>query len=233
MNCHSCGAALSPGARFCHKCGANTNPTTAVGGWRAGLPWGIAGLAVGALLAVLLMRGAAGGGGGAAALSAQGGAPFAGGAAAGGGMPAPDISQMSPEERAQRLFDRVMRLQEEGKQDSVQFFLPMAIGSYQQLPAMSLDSHFDVGLLQLAGGDAAAALSEADTIRQQAPTHLFIFVLRARVAQARNDTRAMTQAYKDFLKNEAAERARRRPEYDEHSRILDGFHAEATSRSGS
>lgn len=226
MNCHACGAALSPGARFCHKCGANTTPTTsASSGWKAGLPWGIAGLAVGALLVVVLMRG-----GGPAATGALtvGAAP-----SAGGGVSAMDISQMSPEERAQRLFDRVMRLQEEGKQDSVQFFLPMAIGTYQQLPAMTLDSHFDIGLLQLVGGDAAAALAEADTIRQQAPTHLFIYVLRARAAQAKNDTRAMTQAYKDFLKNETAERARTRPEYAEHARILEGFHAEATSRSGS
>jgi hypothetical protein len=229
MNCHSCGATLSAGARFCHKCGANTNPSTAAGGWRAGLPWGIAGLALGALLAVLLTRGSSSGG----ATPPGGNAPFAGGApAGGGGVAAPDISQMSPEERAQRLFDRVMRLQEEGKQDSVQFFLPMAVGAYQQLPAMSLDSHFDVGMLQLAGGDAAAAQSEADAIRQQVPTHLFIFVLRARAAQARNDTPTATQAYRDFLKNETAERARRRPEYDEHVRILDAFHTEATSRTG-
>lgn len=229
MNCHACGATLSPGARFCHKCGANTNPSTGAAGWRAGLPWGIAGLAVGALLAVLLLRGAGGSATPTGAAPLATGAPFAGG----GGPSAIDISQMSPEERAQRLFDRVMRLQEEGKQDSVQFFLPMAIGSYQQLPAMSLDSHFDIGLLQLVGGDASAALSEADSIRKQAPTHLFIFILRARAAQATKDTRAMTQAYKDFLKNETAERARKRPEYDEHARILDGFHAEATSRSGS
>jgi hypothetical protein len=226
MNCHACGAALSPGARFCHKCGATTNPSTAAAGWRAGLPWGIAGLAVGALLAVLFMRGSPGG----SSTPPAGVAPFAGGGAPVGGMPAPDISQMSPEERAQRLFDRVMRLQEEGKQDSVQFFLPMAVGAYQQLPAMSLDSHFDVGLLQLAGGDVAAGLSEADAIRQQAPNHLFIFVLRARAAQARNDTRALAQAYQDFLKNETAERARNRPEYSEHARILDAFHTQASNR---
>lgn len=226
MNCHACGATLSSGARFCHKCGANTNPTGASTGWKAGLPWGIAGLAVGALLVVVLMRG-----GGPAA--ATGTPPVGAAPVAGGGASALDISQMSPEERAQRLFDRVMRLQEEGKQDSVQFFLPMAIGTYQQLPAMTLDSHFDIGLLQLVGGDAAAALAEADTIRRQAPTHLFTYVLRARAAQATNDTRAVTQAYRDFLKNETAERARKRPEYDEHARILDGFHAEATSRSGS
>lgn len=228
MNCHACGATLSPGARFCHKCGANTNPSSTATGWRAGLPWGIAGLAVGALLAVVLMRGAGGAASATGTPPAGGGAPFAGGGAA-----ALDISQMSPEERAQRLFDRVMRLQQEGKQDSVQFFLPMAIGTYQQLPAMTLDSHFDIGLLQMVAGDAAAALSEADTIRQQAPNHLFIFILRARAAQAKNDTRAMAQAYQDFLKNESAERARKRPEYDEHARILDGFHAEATSRARS
>src|SRR5512135_1250220 len=112
MNCHACGATLSPGARFCHKCGANTNPSSTATGWRAGLPWGIAGLAVGALLAVVLMRGAGGAASATGTPPAGGGAPFAGGGAA-----ALDISQMSPEERAQRLFDRVMRLQQEGKQD--------------------------------------------------------------------------------------------------------------------
>jgi zinc ribbon protein len=230
MNCHSCGTTLSQGARFCHKCGANTNPATAAAGWRVGLPWGIAGLAAGALLAILFMRGTGGAGGG-SNVPASGGAPFASGGQPGAGT-APDISQMSPEERAQRLFDRVMRLQEEGKLDSVRFFLPMAVGAYQQLPAMSLDSHFDVGLLQLAGGDAAAGVAEADAIRQQVPTHLFAFVLRARAAQAGNDTRGLTQAYRDFLKNESAERARRRPEYEEHARILDAFHTEATSNAG-
>ena len=148
-----------------------------------------------------------------------------------GALAAPDISQMSPEERAQRLFDRVMRLAEEGKNDSVQFFLPMAIGAYQQLPALSLDAHFDMGLLQLAGGDAPAALAEADAIERQAPTHLFASVLRARALQAQNDARGARQAYLQFLKNEATERARR-PEYQAHSRILDTFHSEALSRTG-
>jgi hypothetical protein len=87
-----------------------------------------------------------------------------------------------------------------------------------------------VGLLQLAGGDPASALTEADAIRQSVPTHLYGFVLRARALQARGDARGAAQAYRDFLKNESAERARRRPEYDEHSRILDAFHTEAVSR---
>jgi zinc-ribbon domain len=225
MTCHACGATLSDGARYCHKCGASTQaPAT---GWRVGLPWGIAGLAVGALIGVLAMRGSGGAAGSAAPDTPV--APFAGGGTT-GGVGAPDISQMSPEERAQRLFDRVMRLDEAGKSDSVQFFLPMALGAYQQLPALSLDAHFDVGLLKLAGGDAAGALAEADTIHRETPTHLFADLLRARAFEAQRNTRGARAAYQSFLKNEASERARRRPEYADRSGLLDAFHSEAVTR---
>ena len=221
MNCQACGTSLAATARYCHKCGASTAAPVS-GGWRIGLPWGIAGLAVGALLTMLFsrtIRSEVSPGATATSLDAPGAAM----------VQAPDISQMSPEERAQRLFDRVMRLGEEGKTDSVQFFMPMALGAYQQLPALSLDSHFDLGLLHLAAGDPANALKEADAIRQAAPTHLFGFVLRARALAARGDTRGAAQAYRDFLKNEPAERARGRPEYEEHGRILDAIHSEAAA----
>lgn len=224
MNCQACGISLAPTARYCHKCGASTTAPVG-GGWRAGLPWGIAGLAVGALLTVLISRTAR-------TELPRGASPAEADAAPGQVVTAPDISQMSPEERAQRLFDRVMRLGEEGKTDSVSFFMPMALGAYQQLPALSLDSHFDIGLLQLASGDAASALAEADTIRSRVSTHLFALVLRARALQARGDARGTRQAYLDFLKSETAERARVRPEYEEHSRILDAFHSEALAQTG-
>jgi hypothetical protein len=223
MNCPSCGTQLADDARFCHKCGASTAPPAASGGWRAGIPWGIAGLAGGALLAVLLLRGNRGD-----SPAAQNMPPFA----RGGAAPAPDLSQMTPQEQAQRLFDRVMILEEEGKTDSVRFFMPMAIGAYQMLPAMNLDAHFDVGLLQLTAGDPAAALAEADTIHQQVPTHLFAFVLQARALEAQGDSAAARQPYRNFLKNETAERAKGREEYQEHRNILDAFHAEALRRTG-
>lgn len=224
MTCHACGATLSEGARYCHKCGASTSaPAT---GWRVGLPWGIAGVALGALAMALVLRW--GRSDGSVGSEPPVSAPFAGSSSA-GGLPAPDISQMSPEERAQRLFDRVMRLDEAGKSDSVQFFLPMALGAYQQLPALSLDGHFDVGLLKLAGGDAAGAIAEADTIRRLVPTHLFADVLRAHASETRNDARGVRAAYQSFLKNEASERARRRPEYADRSALLDAFHTAAVS----
>src|SRR5437773_191904 len=79
---------------------------------------------------------------------------------------APDISQMSPDERANRLFNRVMILAEAGRNDSVRFFLPMALGAYSQLPTLDADARYHMGLLQLAGGDPSAALAQADTIQR-------------------------------------------------------------------
>ena len=216
MSCHACGAQLASTARFCHKCGA-TVATVGATGWRAGLPWGLAGAALGALITVVAMRGAESREPGA---TAEQSAPRS-------QLPAPDISQMSPEERATRLFNRVMTLAEAGKQDSVQFFLPMALASYSQLPTLDADAHYHVGLLHLAGGDVGAALAQADTIQRAVPNHLFIYVLRAHAYQAQGNTAQERRAYADFLRHEQAELAVKRPEYDDHREALTNFHSEA------
>src|SRR3989449_6116833 len=216
MTCHACGAQLSSTARFCHKCGAaiaTAQPT----GWRAGLPWALAGTALGALITVVAMRGA---GAGSRERGAEQAAPRS-------QLAAPDISQMSPEERANRLFNRVMILAEAGKNDSVQFFLPMALGSYAQLPSLDADARYHIGLLQLAGGDAAAALAQADTIQRALPNHLFIYVLRAHAYQAQGNTAREQRAYADFLRHEQAELALKRAEYDDHRESLTNFHSGA------
>jgi hypothetical protein len=215
MTCHACGAQLAANVRFCHKCGAavvSAQPT----GWRMGLPWGVAGAALGALVTVVAMRA----GGGPQPQEAQ----TLGGPA---GIRPPDISQMSPEERATRLFDRVMVLAQAGKDDSVQFFLPMALQSYDQLPALDADARYHVGLLHLAGGDAAGALAQADTIQRAVPTHLFAYVLRAHTFQQQGNRQGERRAYADFLRNEAAEVARNRPEYSDHQNALNAFREEA------
>ena len=216
MTCHACGAQLSSTARFCHKCGA-TVATTGATGWRAGLPWALAGAALGALIAVVAMRGNA------PARNDQPVAPFA----TDGGVRLPDISQMSPQERADRLFNRVMMLAEAGKSDSVQFFLPMALGAYAQLPSLDADAHYHMGLLQLAGGNVPAALAQADTIQRAVPNHLFIYILRAHTYQAQGNTAQEQRAYADFLRHEQAELALKRPEYDDHRESLTNFHSEA------
>src|SRR5882762_7062868 len=105
MTCHACGAQLSPTARFCHKCGAAIAGAHSTG-WRVGLPWALAGVALGALVTVVAIRGVRARPEGAG--STEQPAPSS-------VLRAPDISQMSPVERANRLFNRVMILAEAGK----------------------------------------------------------------------------------------------------------------------
>src|SRR3954462_3835690 len=225
MTCHACGAPLSQSAKFCHKCGAAV-ATAGATGWRAGLPWALAGAALGALVTVIVMRATNAPARDDQIASAGSLAPFANGAGGGGARP-PDISQMSPQERADRLFNRVMMLAEAGKQDSVQFFMPMALGAYRQLPALDADARDHVGLLHLAKGDIAAALAQADTIQGTNPNHLFIYILRAHAYQAQGNKAQEQQAYADFLRREQAELALKRPEYEDHRESLTNFHAEA------
>src|SRR5260370_38607598 len=97
-----------------------------------------------------------------------------------------------------------MRLAEERKNDSVQFFLPMALQTYGQLPALDNDARYHIGVLDLAGGDAAGALAEADTIVRNTPTHLFALRLRARTYQTNGNGGKAKQAFRDFLGNKAA-----------------------------
>src|SRR2546430_16243171 len=103
MICHACGAALSPTARFCHKCGAAVSAASqGSAGWQAGLPWAVAGAAVGALVTVLVLRvGGSRGRGAGAAGGPGGGAPPP-------PPPAPRISHMSPPEPARRPVDPVV-----------------------------------------------------------------------------------------------------------------------------
>src|SRR2546429_4174230 len=221
MNCHACGAQLAGTARFCHKCGAQVGgaPPQAAG-WRGGLPWGVAGIAVGALVTVLALRVGAGS-------REQGAGGRADAPAPSSPVPTPDISQMSPEERATRLYNRVMSLHSQGKADSAEFFLPMALQAYTMLPALDVDARYHVGVLDLTGGNTAAALAQADTIRRAVPTHLFGFMLRARALELTHDTPGALRAYRAFLQHEAAERARQRPEYADHVQNLDSFRDQA------
>src|SRR5207244_5176624 len=104
MNCHACGAPLAATARFCHKCGAQVGGAQS-SGWRAGLPWSVAGAALGALLTVVALR---------LGSSSRGGLRDAGGGEDGpppaSRISPPGISLVSPGERATRLYNRVLLL---------------------------------------------------------------------------------------------------------------------------
>jgi hypothetical protein len=213
MNCHACGTELAADAQYCHRCGRRTRePASARNNvWSVAIPWAAAGAAVGALITLLVVKGSG--------PSIQ--QPPAVNIPLGSG--AGDISQMTPEERATRLFNRVMRLDEERKSDSVAFFVPMALQSYAMLAARDADARYHMALLELAAGNPGGALAQADSIARVAPTHLFTFLVRARAAHARNDAATERRARADFHRYEREERARGRPEYQDHSGQLDAF----------
>src|SRR2546428_10134046 len=108
MNCHACGASLAATARFCHKCGAQVGGAQS-SGWRAGLPWSVAGAALGALLTVLALR-----------IGASSGGGVRGAGGGGGGAPPPSphspprIFHISPEKRPAPPFKPGLLSQPQG-----------------------------------------------------------------------------------------------------------------------
>jgi hypothetical protein len=161
--------------------------------------------------------------------SAQPSADAEGGAAAPAvaGARAPDISTMSPAERADRLFDRVMRLHSEGKDDSVQTFAPMALASYQMMDSLTLDQRYDFGRIGEVVGAPDVAKAQADTILALDSTHLLGLALAARAATINKDATAAHRFYKRLLAAAPAERKKNLPEYQRHRADIDAAIAEA------
>jgi len=187
------------------------------------VPWAIAACGLIAVVAYV-----AGGGTGATANAggapggALSGAPFASGGAGG----APDISSMSPRERADRLYDRIMRYGEEGKTDSLQIFAPMAMASFEMLgPNLDLHARYDLGRIAIEAGEIAIATAQADTILASAKTHLLGLSLRARIAARQQNGAAEKAAWSAFLNARESELAKNLEEYQAHAGDI-----EATAR---
>jgi predicted nucleic acid-binding Zn ribbon protein len=204
--CIKCGASLPPHSKFCSECGA---PAAASGLRPADrTAWIVAGLSLVALLVVVVV------------MVARTGAPTQ--ADAGAALPAAtDLTQLSPREQADRLFDRVMRESEAGQSDSVRLFAPMAIQATEMLgSALDADARLHHGQIYLAVGQTAAARAQADTILSSSPTHLYGLVLRIRVADADSDAAATRRALRAFAAAYASERAKNLPEYAQHDQLL-------------
>jgi hypothetical protein len=140
---------------------------------------------------------------------------------------APDISTMTPRDRADRLYDHVMRTQNEGKLDSMQFFARMAVDAYGSLPERDLDARYDLGRIAEAAGALPVAAAQADSILGRAPTHLLGLILAASVAErSGNDERAREMRQR-LLQSAESERRKSLPEYQRHEREIEGALAAA------
>jgi hypothetical protein len=222
--CSSCSADLSPGARFCHRCGTPVGaaaPATSESRSNS-LPWIVAALAFLALFALAAGRGfnARRGStvdGSVNALPQAGlddrGPPADDQSAA---VRAPDISSLSPQERADRLYNRVMLLATQGKIDSVQFFAPMAIQSYLMLAPLNTDQRYDMGRIGEVAGAIPLAKAQADTILRENPNHLLGLILEARLATLSGDTAQLHSYERRLVAAEKPELAKKLDEYVRH-----------------
>ena len=222
--CASCAADLSPGAKFCHRCGTAVGATAPVTDEsRANtLPWIVAALAFLALFALAAGRGFNAKRGstvdGSVNALPQAGLDDRGVAAddQSAGVRAPDISNLSPQERADRLYNRVMLLASQGKIDSVQFFAPMALQAYIMLAPLNADQRYDMGRIGEVVGALPLAKAQADSILRENPNHLLGLILEARLATLAGDTTQLHSYERRLIAAQKAELAKKRDEYVRH-----------------
>jgi hypothetical protein len=237
--CHQCGTALMAGARFCHVCGTTTAAASGAASTAAAtvqprktlppelaatdpaprggsiVPWAIAFIALLAIVGALMGRDSTESTSAvAAAPPATGGAPnapFANGATG----PAPDISNMTPTERAQRLFDRIRTAAQAGDSARVNTFLPMALAAYDMIPPgeKTADDRFSQATLAELAGAPELVRAQADTILSSRSTNLLGLILRVRHALMTGNDAALTAARAALLAAQPAEMASPRPEY--------------------
>ncbi len=143
------------------------------------------------------------------------------------GAAAIDLSAMSPRERFDRLYDRVMRASEGGDEATVTQFAPMALAAYEQLDSIDTDARYHAAMIRMHTGDLPGAAALADTIRAAAPAHLFSYVIHGTLARQRGDQAMLRAEQATFLRHYQAEMALERPEYSQHAVILDQFVGEA------
>ena len=184
------------------------------------IAWLVPGIAVLALVAFLIGQRF---GRGPSVIDAEGATPLAPGGVApfAGGSRAVDISKMTPEERASRLYDRVMRYGEEGKQDSARIFAPMAIQAYEMLGTLDAHTRYDIGMIGAVSGDPALSRAEADTILATNRNHLLGLILAIKAADLRSDVAARALYQKRLVAVEPAERERKLKEYEDHKSDID------------
>ncbi|HXQ77328.1 MAG TPA: hypothetical protein VN797_03920 [Gemmatimonadaceae bacterium] len=132
------------------------------------------------------------------------------------GVRAPDISSLSPQERADRLYNRIMLLASQGKIDSVQFFAPMALTAYQMLSPMNADQRYDMGRIGEVVGALPLAKAQADSILRENPNHLLGLILEARLATIAGDTAQVRSYERKLVAAQKAELATKRDEYIRH-----------------
>lgn len=195
------------------------------------MPWILTGVALVIVIALVLYQAsraatdgppadaAAGPMGGGAPM---GGAPMGARPMGGGGGPSGvNLGAMSPEERADRLFNRVMTYASSGKPDSAAIFAPMALQAFEMMGQLNVHGRYDVGLVAMVARELPKAKAQADTILKQNPNDLLGLTLAMRVAEAAKNSTAARDFGKRLIAAEAPEKKTGREEYTAHGADID------------
>ena len=226
--CSGCGHKPPAGARFCNQCGAamGASQTSALASGNQVAWWMAGGLLLGLVLVIAYPvyseRDAAP-------------SPFATGPVAGpvagptarpSGTP-PDLSQMTPREAADRLFERVMIAASAGNSAEVVQFLPMAIPAYELAEPLDTDGKVHVVLLRLTGQFNTEALEGAEEILSEQPNHLLGLALAGDASLALSDSAGARAYYRRWSDAYETEVAKGLTEYDEHAGMFPDMQAKA------
>lgn len=238
--CRACGTSVSAGARFCATCGTSVaaraeggpaapgavrTPATPMPSW---LYLGGGAVAVAAVLWLVWPRGPE-------PTSVDQPVAVNNGNVPAGNPAAIDLSTMTPREQFDRLYNRVMTAAENGDEGTVAQFAPMALGAYAQLlPGdMDADARYHAAMIRMHTDDPAGAAALADTIRAEAASHLFSYVIHGTLARQRKDAARLLEEQRGFMQHYDAEMAAKRTEYEHHAFILNQFVGEARTATGS
>jgi predicted nucleic acid-binding Zn ribbon protein len=209
--CPACEAPIRPGARYCPQCGQDTETAPA----RSRTPWWIAAAAAVVVVLILLIPERADRAGPLPMRDPAAGAPMGQGT---GGFTG-DIRT-----DADRLFNRVMAAAEEGRQDEVAQFMPMALQAYQMVPSLDHDGLFHLAILHETAGDYASARATAEEILRDVPQHILGLGVAGSAAAAQVDNAAARAYFQRLLEAYPAETGALRPEYVDHQVMRDEYH---------
>lgn len=221
-SCGACSNEIPAGGRYCNMCGTPVGAATPPVGTatnRRALYLGGAVLVLAAIVVLFVSRDRSPEPLGPPVPQVAGPAPL--------DPSAVDLSQMTPREAADRLFDRVMRSVSAGDSASARSFAPMALAAYDMVDDIDLDGRYHVALLHLVNGDARAAREEAGRILEAVPTHLFGLYTAAQAEEMIGNRDGAAPLYRSFLENYEAELATRRSEYVDHAQVLPAMREEA------
>ena len=226
--CPSCGHQPPAGARFCNQCG------TAMGGGRAGagdsgtqVAWWMAGaLLVGLILVIAYPVYGPGRG---VTPPPVAGRPTIGPVV---GAAPPDLSSMTPRERADRLFNRVMAAASADDSAEVVFFLPMAIDAHEQAEPLDTDGKFHLVLLRLTGQFNAEALEGAEEILSEQPNHLLGLAMAGDASLALGDSASARGYYRRWSDAYESEIVKDLLEYRDHGSMFPSLRAKAEELAG-